>query len=158
MAHDFWMARQPRERHILGIGAVLLLMLLMGLLLIDPALEARSYWQQTLPTWRGQLAELRAMASEIAASPPPTPSATPAAEVSRAELERSLNDKGLPAQHLTISEHRVSAHLSNVSFAALAEWLQLTQASAQLMVTEATIIARDVPGRVDVQLTLQRMP
>ena len=158
MAHDFWMARQPRERHVLVIGAVLLLVLLMWLSLIDPALEARAYWQQTLPTLRGQLADLRAMASEIAASPPSTPSAIPAAEVSRTELERSLNDKGLPAQSLTISEHRVSVHLSNVSFTALVEWLQLTQASAQLMVTEATISTRDVPGRVDAQLTLQRVP
>jgi type II secretory pathway component PulM len=99
---------------------------------------------------------MRAMASEIAASPPPAALGTHATDVSRAALERSLNDKALQAQNLTISENRVSANFSNVPFAALAEWLQLMQSSTQLIVTEANIIARDLPGRVDAQLTLQR--
>ncbi len=153
---DFWMARRTRERRILGMGAVILLILMVWLLLINPALEARSHWQQTLPALRSQLAQMRAMASEIAASPPPAALGTHATDVSRAALERSLNDKALQAQNLTISENRVSANFSNVPFAALAEWLQLMQSSTQLIVTEANIIARDLPGRVDAQLTLQR--
>jgi general secretion pathway protein M len=155
-AHDFWRARQPRERHILGIGAAILLLLLIWLSLIAPAIEGRSRWQHTLPTLHSQLAQMRAMASEIVASSPRVTSAAPVADMSPAALERSLKDKGLQAQNLTVSDNRVSAKFSNVPFAALAEWLQLIQSSAQLVVTEANIIARDLPGRVDAQLTLQR--
>ena len=68
-AHDFWRARQPRERHILGIGAVIFLLLLIWLSLIAPAIEGRSRWQRTLPTLHSQLAQMHAMASEIVASP-----------------------------------------------------------------------------------------
>jgi len=43
---DFWNTRQPRERRILALGAALLLLLLIWWLLIEPASEARSRWQQ----------------------------------------------------------------------------------------------------------------
>lgn len=152
-----WRARQPRERYLLGIGAVILMLLLIWLLLIDPALTARSRWQQTLPVWRSQLAHLRALAAEMAALPPPAASSMPAVELSRAVLERSLHDKGLQAEYLTFSENRVSTQFSNVPFAALAEWLQQMQLSAGLIVNESNIVMRDLPGRVDAQLTLQRV-
>ena len=153
---EFWMARQPRERRVLGIGAAFLLMLLIWLSLIDPALKARSRWQQTLPAWRSQLAQMRAIAAEIAASPARSTAAVPVAELSRAGLERSLREKGLQVQNLTVSDRRVSANFSDVPFAALTEWLQQAQSSVRLVITEANITARDLPGRVDARLTLQR--
>lgn len=153
---DFWNARQPRERRILALGAALLLLLLIWWLLIDPASEARSRWQQELPKLRSQLAQMRAIASEIAASPVPATPPSPAADFSRPALERSLKDKGLEAQSLTVGDSGVSANFNNVVFATLAEWLQQTQSSARLAVTEATVTVRDVPGRVDARLNLQR--
>ena len=153
---EFWLARQPRERRMLGIGAAFLLMLLIWLSLIDPALEARSRWQQTLPALRSQLAQMRAIAAEMAAAPTRSTAAASAAALSRAVLERSLKEKGLQAQNLSVSDSRVAANFSDIPFAALAEWLQQTQSSARLMVTEASIVMRDLPGRVDARLTLQR--
>lgn len=152
---EFWSARQPRERRVLGLGAVLLLPLLVWLLLIEPAIEGRSHWQQALPKLRSQLAQMRAIASEIAALPA-SPTPAPAAGLSRPSLERSLKDKGLEAQNLTVSDNGMTANFSNVTFAALTEWLQQTQSSDRLVVTEATITARDLPGRVDARLNLQR--
>ncbi len=155
---DFWSARAPREQRMLGIGLALLSLLLIWLLLIEPAIDGRSRWQQSLPGLRSQLAETRAIGSEIAALPARATPAAPAADVSRASLERSLKDQGLDVQSLTVSDSGVSAALKNVAFAALAEWLQQTQSSARLVVTEASITTRDVPGRVDARLSLQRTP
>lgn len=155
---EFWSARQPRERRTLALGAALLLLLLIWWLLIEPASEARSRWQQELPTLRSQLAQMRAIASEIAALPVRATPPSPATDFSRASLERSLKDKGLEAQSLTVGDSGVSANFNNVVFATLAEWLQQTQSSARLTVSEATLTARDVPGRVDARLTLQRAP
>ena len=76
---EFWESRQPREQRVLRVGAGSLLLLLIWLLLIEPAIEGRSYWQQALPRWRGQLAQMRAIASEIAALPA-RPASAPSAE------------------------------------------------------------------------------
>ncbi len=152
---EFWESRQPREQRVLRVGAGSLLLLLIWLLLIEPAIEGRSYWQQALPRLRGQLAQMRAIASEIAALPA-RPASAPAVDFSRASLERTLKDKGLPVQSLTVSDSGVTAHFVNVNLTALMEWLQQTQSSERLIVNEASITARDHPGRVDARLNLQR--
>ncbi len=153
---ELWNARQPRERRILSLGAALLLLLLIWLLLIEPASEGRMRWRQVLPTLRSQLAQMRAIASEITALPARATSVAPLADVSRPSLERSLKDKGLEIQNLAVSDSSVSVSFSNVTFAALTEWLQQVQSSVRLIVTDATITARDLPGRVDARLKLQR--
>ncbi len=154
----FWNARQPREQRILALGAVLVLLLLLWQLLIEPATEGRSRWQRTLPTLRSQLAHLRALAAERPTLPSTGATAASAAEFSRASIERSLKDKGLEVQNLTLSDSGVSANFNNVTFAALTEWLQQLPSSVPLRVSEARITARDIPGRVDAQLNLQRLP
>jgi type II secretory pathway component PulM len=86
----------------------------------------------------------------------PASAAIAPVELSRAAIERSLDDKGLKAQDLNISDDRVTARFTDVSFAALSEWLQQWQSSSQFAVSDATVSARDRLGRVDARLTLQR--
>ena len=150
----FWQARNDRERRILVIGAVLLLLIIFWLLLIDPTLEARSRLQQQIPALRHQLAQMRALSAEM--DKLPASAAIAPVELSRAAIERSLDDKGLKAQDLNISDDRVTARFTDVSFAALSEWLQQWQSSSQFAVSDATVSARDRLGRVDARLTLQR--
>lgn len=155
----FWSARLPRERRILAAGAVLLILLALWLLLVEPAAEARARWQKTLPDLRSQLAQMQAISSEVANLPAPAASnaaGANAGELSRASVERSLKDLGLTAQTLSVNDGSVAASFTDVSFAALAEWLRQTQLSAQVLVTEATVKARDLPGRVDARFALQR--
>ncbi len=154
----FWNSRQPREQRMLAIGAALLSLLLIWLSLIEPASKGRSHWQQTLPRLRSQLAQMRAIATAVAELPARSNTAPPVPDFSRASIERSVRDKGLEIQQLMVSDSGVTMKFSNVTFAALAEWLQQTQSSAQLVVTDATVTARDLPGRVDARLTLQRLP
>lgn len=150
----FWQARNDRERRILVTGAVLLLLIFSWLLLIDPALEARSRLRQEIPELRNQLSQMRALSVDMSKLPART--ATAPVALSRAAIERTLNDKGLKAQNLSISEDKVTASFSDVSFAALTEWLQQRQSSSQLAVSDATVSARDRLGRVDARLTMQK--
>ena len=149
----FWSARLPRERRMLSTGAALLSLLIIWLLLIEPAAEGRSRWQKALPELRRQLAQMRAISSELAALPAPL---EPASDWSSVSVERSLKDKGLSAQSLVVSDSGMTANFANVSFVSLVEWLQQTQSAAHLIVTEASMTARELPGRVDARLALHR--
>lgn len=154
----FWQARNDRERRILSLGALLLLLMLFWLLLIEPALEARARLRQDLPELRKQLAQMRAISAVIGnLSARETIASAASTEISRAAIERSLNDKGLKAQNLSISDDRLMVNFTDVSFATLAEWLQQSQSSSQLVVSDASVSARERLGHVDARLTLQRV-
>lgn len=153
----FWRSRNQRERRILIAGTALLSIMLIWLLLIDPALDARTRWQKDLPMMRDQLAQMRALSAQVSSLPARSASSpASAAELSRTAIERSLNDQGLKAQTLNLTAQGLSASFADVPFGALTEWLQQSQSSARLVVTDAAISARERLGRVDARLTLQR--
>lgn len=151
---SFWSARNPRERSVLLIGGLLLGLVLVWLWLIDPAMQGRTRWQKNLPVLRAQVAQLQALAREVAQAPK---SAEPkAAPPTRASLESSLASKGLKPQNLTVTDELVRVNLPDASFSALAAWLAEMQNSVQLVVTEATVTKREQPDKVDANLSLRQ--
>ena len=151
-ARRFWAERNVRERRILVIGAALLGLLLCWLLLVEPALEGRAYWQQRLPALRAERAQMQALAQQAAAAPPARAVQSP----DRPALERSLAGAGLKPQALTVADALVRMKFADVSFSALADWLQQSQRDARLAVSEATVNARERVDRVDATLALRR--
>lgn len=150
----FWQQRNARERRMLAAGLLVLLLLGVWLLLIDPAMQGRTRWHKDLPEMRNELAQMRVLSSEISKLPARTADTLPA--LSKQSIERSLNDKGLKAQSLNVTERGVSVDFSDIPFAALTEWLQQSQSSAQLVVTDASVSARERIGQVSARVTLQR--
>ena len=153
-ASRFWGARNERERRILIAGGVLLLMLLCWLLLIEPALDGRAYWRQRLPALRAERAQMQLLATQAGNMPPP---ARPAQPFDRPSLERSLAGAGLKPQSLSVGDGLVRASFNDVSFSALADWLQQSQRNAQLVVSEATVSARARVDRVDATLVMRSL-
>ncbi len=152
---QFWYGRTPRERRILAVGGGLLLLVLVWLVLIDPALQGREQWNKALPGLRADVAQMQALAQQAAAAP----AAAPAAPMpDRAELERSLAGQGIKPQSLTVSDGQVRLTLSDVSFSALIEWLRQVQRDVQLVVTDGGVTARDRIDRVDANLSLRKLP
>ncbi len=149
----FWEQRNLRERRILAAGTALLLLLLCWLLLIEPALAGRVYWQSQLPVLRAERAQMQALAQQAAAAPPAVRAAAP---MDRAALERGLVSAGLKPQNLNAGDALVRANFTDVSFSALTDWLQQSQRSAQLAVSEATVSARERIDRVDAALSMRR--
>ncbi len=152
-AGRFWGARSERERRILLAGGALLLLLLCWLLLVEPAAAGRTYWRQRLPALHAERAQMQALARQTGSTPPAHGALPP----DRPALERSLADAGLKPHSLTVTDALVRARFSDVSFAALAGWLQQSQRTAQLAVTEANISARERIDRVDATLALRRL-
>ena len=148
-----WQSRTLRERRVLLIGATLLAVLLIWWWLIDPALSTRKKMRQQLPELQAQSAQFQALANEVAELPTAPPAAQP---LSRQALEHLLTASGLKAQQITMADNTVTLNFSDVSFAALTEWLQKVQREQQLFVIEATVSARERLDRVDATLSLQR--
>lgn len=150
----FWNERTPRERMILIVGGALLLLLLIWFLGVDPALDGRERWQKDLPALRADYAQMQSLAQQAIAAPSSASAAKPA---DRAAIERSLNDAGLKPQSLNVGDELVRARFTDVSFAALTDWLQRAQRESRLVVSEASMSARDRIDRVDASVTLHKL-
>ena len=151
----FWSERTPRERITLIIGSSLLALPLIGWLLINPALDGRSRWQKDLPALRADVAQMKSLAQR-ASSAPASPNAVK--PVDRLSIERSLSDAGLKPQSLNVDDQVIRARFTDVSFAALTDWLQRAQRDLRLVVSEASVNARERIDHVDASLSLRKPP
>jgi type II secretory pathway component PulM len=148
-----WQGLTLREHRLLMLGSTSLVVLLCWFWVIDPAIKTRKKMQQQLPELRTQSVQLRALAQEVAALPS---AASVTQSLSREALERSLMDSGLKAEQITLSDGRFMLSFSDVPFSTLTDFLQKAQREQQLVITEATMSARDRIDRVDAKLSLQR--
>ena len=150
----FWNERTPRERNILIAGGLLLLLLLVWFVLVDPALDGRARWQKDLPALRADYAQMQSLAQQASSVPAATGAAKPA---DRATIEHSLNDAGLKPQSLNVGDELVRARFTDVSFSALTDWLQRAQRDSRLVVSEASVNARERIDRVDASVSLKKL-
>ena len=151
---EFWQARNSRERQLLTLGMVFLLLALIYAVLIDPAISARAQLSKSLPQLRQQAAEMQALAKEAASLP--QRSAQTVQPVTRDSVAASLGNHGLTPQNLTVSGEIVRVQLSNASFANVVGWLGTARSAALLEVTEANIVALSQPDMVNATLTLRQ--
>ena len=156
----FWQQRPPRERRVLAWGGMLLAIALLWLLGVEPALDGRERWRKDLPQLRADAAQVQALAQQLSSAPPRAvgPAAPPT--VDKGSLESGLAAQGLKPQSMSVQDAGgvllVRVSFDDVSFSALAEWLQQQQRAAQLSVSEASVTARERLDRVDARLTLRR--
>lgn len=152
----FWSARNQRERRMLSLAAVVVLLGLVYALLIDPAMSGRTDLEKRLPVLRQQAAEVQALAKQAAAAPASAASTTPPAAMTRESLDASLSRKGLKAQNLSVTGELAKLQLSGVSFAALVDWLTELQGAPRISVLDANIEAQAQPDTVNATLTLRQ--
>ena len=153
-ATQFWSARDARERRMLKIGALTVMLGLVYATLIAPPLTGIASLNKSLPELRQQAEQAKALASEAAtlsgrsAQPVPVPS--------RDDIETSLELSGIKAQSIALSGNTLNIQLVGVSFAGLLGWLRETRNDTLFAITEASVTALDNPDTVNANLTLQR--
>ncbi|MGS0743506.1 type II secretion system protein GspM [Glaciimonas sp. GG7] len=159
MASSFWSQRNQRERRMLSCAAAFIVMVLIYLVLIDPALKGRARLQKELPTLRSQAALLELLTIKAAAvASVSTPSATPAAwPFTKAGIEASLKSKALRVQSVEQSGDTATMAFSAVPFAVLFDWLTEVQKSAHWQVGIANIsTGSGQPDSVNASITLRQ--
>lgn len=150
----FWQEREARERKILALAAVFLVLAFVYAVLVNPALSGRANLAKSLPQLRQQAAELQSLsaaATQLAQQAPP-----PVVPVTREGIEAALARNNLKAQNITLTGDMLKLQLTNASFAALMNWLDEQQRSSRLAVTEAVIDVQPTIDIVNATVTLRR--
>jgi general secretion pathway protein M len=150
----FWGERNQRERNMLMLAMVAIVLGLFYLLLIDPATSGRADLAKKLPALRQQAAEVQALAKEAGTLSAKT--AAPPATLTKESLEASLARQGLKAQNLSVTGEMVKVQLSSASFAGTIDWLAEIQRTARLSVVDAKFDAQTQVDTVNATLTLRR--
>ena len=152
---EFWSVRNPRERMLLAVAIIVIVLGMVYLLLIDPALAGRKQLNKSLPVLRQQVAELQAMSKE--ASGLSGRGASSVAPISKESVETALIRKGMKPQSVTlIAGENVRVQLASVPFAGIVDWLGEMQRTALLSVTEANVTALPEAGMVNATLLLRQ--
>jgi general secretion pathway protein M len=150
----FWMERNARERNVLTLASVVIVLALLYLLFISPALDGRAQLQKNLPALRQQAAELQALAKQ--ASTVAAVSAPPAPVLTKESIEAALARQGLKPQSVVNTGELTKVQLSSSSFSGLVNWLDEMQKTARLSLVEANIEALAPVDTVNASLTLRQ--
>lgn len=154
---QFWAERAPRERSILLVGGVLLLVVVVYLVAIEPAWSGIGRLEKSLPQQRANAAELEALLAEVKSMKARPAVATMSAADARSALEGSLTRAGIKATRIVpLSDGDIQLTFADVPVGRWAPWLAGVERELGARSTSVTITGRDAtPGNVDVELALR---
>jgi general secretion pathway protein M len=151
-----WQQLQQRERRIVGVGAAVLVALLLYLFAFEPAWQGRQRMQAELPTLRAQLAQMEALATEArqlagSAGTRDTP------EQFRQQLEQSIAAAGLRERvtQLTQAEQLMDLRFEAVGFAQWLAWFDMAVRETRMRVVDVAVERTATPGQVAARVTLE---
>lgn len=148
----FWQQREPRERLILVVGAVLLGLILLYALLWQPVLNERQRLLRVVPRLEQDLAALKQIVSDVKGAAQPPRNELPV----QAAVDGALRANGIDKAQLVGDGKRVTVTLDNASFAALTQALNSLQAEQGIQATSASVVSLPDAGMVKAQIELAR--
>ncbi|MCP1119008.1 type II secretion system protein GspM [Robbsia andropogonis] len=161
MVMAWWAQRQPRERRLLSIGAVVVLIALFYQVLIAPAVEGIGRIEASLPGLQRQLGQMQAQALIAQRLSSGAQGVAPTGDALQTGLTAALTDAGLgDASAVAPAGNGVRVTVKQVSFAALVRWLDQMRTQLKVKVADAQVTPVRAPdgaidGRVDAVVTLE---
>lgn len=151
---DNWEKREPRERRILMVVGLLVLLSVIYLVGIAPAQSHIRSLQEATPKLKQQAAMMTALAEQYSfvskAMHDPVP------PITRETIESTLARRNIKTQSLTVSGDVVRFQVNAVAYSSMMEWILEMQKAARLTVDEAKLVALADPGQVSIVLTLRQ--
>lgn len=159
-ARERFAAQPPRERWMLGVGGVVLLLTLIYLLMVEPVVKAHAARTAALESSRALASRLEQAALQVQVLRGRTPSAVAGRGVSLMSAvdqasKQSALGKG-PARIQPEGDREVRVWFEDVSFDGLVGWLAELQTHYGVSVQAMDIEPQAAPGRVNVRLSLVR--
>jgi general secretion pathway protein M len=149
---DWWAARGPGERRLVGASIAATAIALAFLLWLD-AERTRTRLAAELPRLRASIAALQRDADEVRR----LRSMTPVQAGTPSPLATLASDAGgLPGAQVSVLDDRRVKVTGEIAFGALLEWLRNAQATHGMRVESARLDALPSPGRVRAELLLTR--
>jgi general secretion pathway protein M len=153
---DFWDARNPRERLLLGWGGAIAAAALAYSVLWAPAAAGCARLERELPEMRHALARMTAQADEARMLSSAAQGIAPTGAALRDALATSLEAHGLGGAQLQVAGSGVQLQLKNAAFPAWVTWLDEARKQFKVKVGEAHVTGLATAGQVD--LTAQLLP
>jgi general secretion pathway protein M len=152
---QYWSERAPRERRLLTVGAGFLGVVVLYLLLVDPAASGIRRLERLLPQTRAQAEELESLASEAKSLRSAAPAAAPGSADARSAIGTTLEAAGLKSAH-SVPLANGDVHLSflDVPFAKWASWLATAERTLGVHTVSVTAKATATPGNADIEVSL----
>lgn len=151
---EFWRARAPRERAVLGIGATALLAALLYVAVWEPASSARARLSASLPRLRAQLQDMRQQQEEILALRRQAAGAAPQADL-KAVLQGSIARSGFGKSVMrldALSPQRVAFAAGPIDFDGWLAWVSALQRDFGMRIERCNVAAAGA-GMVRVDAT-----
>ena len=154
---QFWIERAPRERLILGVGGLVLVLVAGYLMLIEPAWSGIGRLERSLPQQRSQAAELDALLGEVKGLKAKPQVATVSPSEVKGAIEASLARAGLKTTRIVpLSDGDMQLTFANVPYGTWATWLAGIERELGARATSVVITGKDgTPGNVDAELALR---
>jgi len=157
---DWYLGLEPRERRMVAIGAVVVLLALVWGLLVNPVYSAAAAAERRIETKRETLAFLRSAAAELAgATHLPADRPDLAGQSLVVIIDRSARQAGLGAaltNNQPVGEDGIRVRLEGASFEAVARWLAALNQASGLAIESASLDRAPEAGRVNASLTLRQ--
>ncbi len=155
---QFWAARSLRERNALLAGGAALGLLLLYLILIEPAASGVARLHRMLPQARSQAVQLEAVLAESKSLRKLAPAATSAIGDVRALVDSSVESAGLKAAHgATQAAGELRLRFVEAPYARWAIWLASAERTLGVHAVAVQARAGATAGNADIDLTL-RLP
>lgn len=157
---DWYLGLESRERLMVAVGGVVVLLALVWGLLINPVYSASAAAERRIETKRETLVFLRSAAAELAGAAD-LPAARPdlAGQSLVVIIDRSARQAGLGAaltNNQPIGEDGIRVRLESASFEAVARWLAAIDQGSGLSIESASFDRAPEAGRVNASLTLRQ--
>lgn len=159
-ARERFLALQPRERWMLGVGAAALLITVLYLALWEPLVQARTQRAAALDASREIAIKLEQAAQQIRASAGNNPAATAGRTLSLLAAVDQASKQGAlgkpPSRLQPEGDREVRVWIEDVAFDALVRWLSELQRRYGVSVQTMDVEPQSTPGQVNVRLSLVR--
>ena len=152
---EWFEARAPREKLLIGVGGALLMAALIYNVLWAPAWDDRATMSADLPELEAQLADVQLQADEARRLKGAAAIRAPSGIALRDALAASLAQAGIPEPQLTMLGKGVQVDAKNAPFGAWMTWLNDVREADHLRVVDAHAAGDVQPGRATVSVTLQ---
>lgn len=155
---QYWANLQPRERHTLLGGGIVLALILVYALVVDPFQQALAGLQQSVATQEETLAWMRQASAEIKRLRAATPGARRVSGQSLMSLiDASARSTGLSGaiKQIRPEGQGVKVRLEEVAFDDMLRWLDQLQRNHGVSLGSLVMERLAQPGRVNASVTLE---
>lgn len=159
-ARERFLALQVRERWILGVGALVLLLTVLYLAVLEPLMHAQAQRKAALESARQIAVKLEQAAAQLQSTQGRNPAATAGRGLSLMAAVDQASKQGLlgkgPTRIQPEGDREVRVWFEDIAFDAMVRWLADLQTRYGVAVQTLDVEPQSTPGRVNVRLSLVR--